>query len=90
MGRYIARRLAQGGAVIFGVTIFVFIITRVIGDPVKFMLPLSATEEDREERREALGLNDPLYEQFWRFLEGRRQWRLRREHLRARPRRSTS
>ena len=69
MGRYIARRLAQGGAVIFGVTIFVFIITRVIGDPVKFMLPLSATEEDREERREALGLNDPLYEQFWRFLK---------------------
>ena len=69
MGRYIARRLAQGGAVIFGVTIFVFIITRVIGDPVKFMLPLSATEEDREERREALGLNDPLYEQFWRFVK---------------------
>ncbi len=69
MGRYIARRLAQGGFVIFGVTVFVFIITRVIGDPVKFMLPLSATEQDRQERREALGLNDPLYEQFWRFLK---------------------
>ena len=49
MGRYIARRFAQGGAVIFGVTIFVFIITRVIGDPVKFMLPLSATEQDRQD-----------------------------------------
>src|SRR4029079_9158492 len=69
VGRYLPRRLAQGGRVIFGVTVFVFIITRVIGDPVKFMLPLSATEQDREERREALGLNDPLYQQFWHFLK---------------------
>jgi peptide/nickel transport system permease protein len=69
MGRYIARRLAQGGLVIFGVTVFVFIITRVIGDPVKFMLPLSATPQEREDRRQAMGLNDPLYEQFWRFLK---------------------
>ena len=68
MGRYIARRLAQGGLVIFGVTIFVFIITRVIGDPVKFMLPLSATEEQREARREAMGLNEPLLVQFRKFL----------------------
>ena len=48
MGRYIARRLAQGLVVIFGVTVFVFVVTRLIGDPVKFMLPLSATEEQRE------------------------------------------
>jgi peptide/nickel transport system permease protein len=68
MGRYIARRLVQGFVVIFGVTVFVFVITRIIGDPVKFMLPLSASEEDRQERREALGLNKPLLEQFWDFL----------------------
>lgn len=68
MGRYIARRLLQGFIVVFGVTVFVFVVTRVIGDPVKFMLPLSATEEEREARRQAMGLNDPLYEQFWRFL----------------------
>ena len=68
MGRYIARRFVQGFVVIFGVTVFVFVITRIIGDPVKFMLPLSASEEDRQERREALGLNKPLLEQFWDFL----------------------
>lgn len=68
MGRYIIRRLLQGLVVIFGVTVFVFIITRVIGDPVKFMLPLSATPEEREARREAMGLNDPLIVQFWHFL----------------------
>jgi peptide/nickel transport system permease protein len=54
--------------VIFGVTVFVFIITRVIGDPVKFMLPLSATEEEREARREAMGLNEPILQQFKTFL----------------------
>lgn len=68
MGRYIARRLAQGVVVIFGVTVFVFVITRKVGDPVKFMLPLSATPEERAARREALGLNDPILVQFWRFL----------------------
>jgi peptide/nickel transport system permease protein len=68
MGRYLARRLVQGAIVIFGVTVFVFIITRVIGDPVKFMLPLSATEEERDARREAMGLNEPILQQFKSFL----------------------
>lgn len=68
MGRYIARRLAQGLVVILGVTIFVFVITRMVGDPVKFMLPLSATEEERAARRAALGLDEPLAVQFVTFL----------------------
>jgi peptide/nickel transport system permease protein len=68
MGRFIARRLAQGLLIIFGVTVFVFVVTRIVGDPVKFMLPLSATEEEREATREALRLNEPLLVQFWHFL----------------------
>lgn len=68
MGRYIVRRLMQGVLVIFGVTVFVFVITRLVGDPVKFMLPLSATEEERAARRAALGLDDPILAQFVRFL----------------------
>ncbi len=68
MGRYLVRRLLQGLVVIFGVTIFVFVITRMVGDPVKFMLPLSATPEERAARRASLGLNDPLITQFVRFL----------------------
>src|SRR5688572_4015499 len=68
MARYIARRLIQGVVVILGVTVFVFVITRMVGDPVKFMLPLSATEEERDARRESLGLNDPIPEQFVEFM----------------------
>jgi peptide/nickel transport system permease protein len=69
MGRYIARRLGQGLVVIFGVTVFVFVITRMIGDPVKFMLPLSATEEQRAARSAELGLDDSIPTQFLRFLK---------------------
>ena len=62
------RRLVQGLVVIFGVTVFVFVITRLVGDPVKFMLPLSATEEQRAARRASMGLDDPILTQFIRYL----------------------
>lgn len=68
MGRYIARRLIEGLVVIFGVTVFVFVITRLIGDPVKFMLPLSATEQQRAQRRAALGLDKSIPTQFIHFM----------------------
>lgn len=68
MGRYIARRLIEGLVVILGVTVFVFIITRLVGDPVKFMLPLSATPEQRAERRAALGLDRSIPTQFVNFI----------------------
>jgi peptide/nickel transport system permease protein len=68
MGRYIARRLLQGVVIIFGVTIFVFVVTRLVGDPVKFMLPLSATEKERASLRHSLGLDHSIVRQFADFL----------------------
>lgn len=68
MTRYLLKRIPQGFVVIFGVTVFVFVVTRVIGDPVKFMLPLSATEQQRADTRRALGLDRSLLAQFWTFL----------------------
>lgn len=68
MGRYIARRLVQGLAVILGVTVFVFVFTRMVGDPVKFMLPLSATDDQRDAARAALGLDRSIPRQFVDFL----------------------
>jgi peptide/nickel transport system permease protein len=68
MGRYIARRLLQGVLVIFGVTVFVFVVTRLVGDPVKFMLPLSASEEQRAALRSSLGLDRSIIVQFGDFV----------------------
>lgn len=67
MGAYLIRRLFYSVAVIVGVSLVVFVITHTLGDPVKMMLPLEATQEQYEQAREILGFNDPLYVQFWRF-----------------------
>ena len=45
MGRYILKRIWHGAIVILGVTVIVFVVTRMVGDPVKVMLPLEATQE---------------------------------------------
>lgn len=64
MGRFIVRRLVQGLIVIFFLTVVVFVVTRMIGDPVDVMLPLEATPELREEFRHSLGLDRPIPTQF--------------------------
>lgn len=68
MGRYLARRLGQGLIVVFFVTVVVFVATRLIGDPVNFILPLSASEEQREALRAQLGFDRPILVQFVDFL----------------------
>ena len=68
MGRYILRRLLHGIIVIFGVTIIVFVVTRMVGDPVKVMLPLEATLEQRAAFEKQLGLDRPIMVQFVEFM----------------------
>jgi peptide/nickel transport system permease protein len=68
MGRYLLRRLWHGVIVIFGVTVLVFVVTRMIGDPVKVMLPLEATLEQRAAFEKQLGLDRPIPIQFLDFV----------------------
>ncbi len=68
MGRYILRRFWHGAIVIFGVTITVFVVTRLVGDPVKVMLPLEATLEQRAAFEKRLGLDRPIAVQFVEFM----------------------
>ena len=67
MGRYLAARLAQGAFVILGVSVLVFVVTRLIGDPVNFILPLSASQEQRDELRASLGFDQSIFTQFGSF-----------------------
>lgn len=48
----------------------VFVVTHALGDPARLMLPLEATEEEVDAFRHAMGFDDPLYEQFFRFAKG--------------------
>jgi peptide/nickel transport system permease protein len=68
MGRFVVRRITQGLLVVIGVTIMVFIFTRMVGDPAKTMLPLSASPEERAAFRHELGLDRPLTEQFADYI----------------------
>lgn len=67
MGIFIIRRIAQGFLVVLGVTLVVFVATRLVGDPVKVMLPLSATDDQRLAFEQQLGLDRPIAEQFVEF-----------------------
>jgi len=68
VGRYLSQRLFQGIVVVVGVTVLVFVVTRLIGDPVNFILPLSASEEQRAELRQSLGFDRPIISQFVTFV----------------------
>lgn len=67
MVSFLARRLTQGLLVLLGVTIIVFVATRLVGDPIRLMLPLDASEEQRTALRSILGLDQPLVSQFPAF-----------------------
>ena len=76
MGRFIARRVVQAIPTLFGVLVLTFLLTRLSpADPVSLMLggQYDVTAEDREQLRQALGLNDPLPVQFavwlWKVVQ---------------------
>jgi peptide/nickel transport system permease protein len=69
MGTYLAQRAVWGLVVLFGVSIVVFVIVRVIpGDPVRLMYPEGMTEATLQQARVELGLDQPLYVQYFVFI----------------------
>ncbi len=70
MLRYLTKRLGHTIIVMIGVTLAVFLITRMTGDPVRLMAPLDASEADIELLRTQLGFNRPLYTQFAEYIKG--------------------
>jgi peptide/nickel transport system permease protein len=68
MGRFAVRRIVQGFLVIFGVTVMVFVFTRMVGDPVKVMLPLEASPQERAAFKHQLGLDRSVPVQFASYV----------------------
>jgi len=68
--RYIARRLVQAIFVFLGISIFVFVLTHVIGDPVVLLVPFQATPAQITAMRHALGLDQPMWVQYAVFVRG--------------------
>jgi peptide/nickel transport system permease protein len=66
---YVLRRLWQSALTLWGVSLFVFVILRVLpGDPARMLLPDGAPESAVEDLNRHLGLREPLAVQYALFL----------------------
>ncbi len=68
MFAHLIRSLLQGILVILAVGLIAFSMFRFVGDPIASLAGQEATDADRAELAERLGLNDPFPIQFARFL----------------------
>jgi ABC-type dipeptide/oligopeptide/nickel transport system permease component len=68
--QFLLRRLLQSLVVIAGITVVVFLMVHLSGDPVRLLVPADASQEDIDRLREQMGYNDPLYVQYGRFVGG--------------------
>tara|TARA_Y100000590_G_scaffold321136_1_gene363578 strand:+ start:12855 stop:13838 length:984 start_codon:yes stop_codon:yes gene_type:complete len=68
MLNYSLKRLLQSIIVMIVVAFVSFSLFNYVGDPVHNMVGQEASIEKRAEIREKLGLNDPVYTQFFRFV----------------------
>ena len=69
---FVIRRLMQAVVVVFIMSVIVFFGVNVIGDPVHMLVSPDADQADIQATIERLGLDRPIYEQYFRFLDGAR------------------
>lgn len=65
---FVIRRLLQSILVMLAVALIAFLMFRYVGDPVNQMVGIETSPEEREALRERLGLNDPIFVQFGRYV----------------------
>ena len=69
--RIIIKRLLGLVLVVLGVSVITFVISHLIpGDPARLIAGERATEEIVNHIRHTIGLDRPLYVQYWRYLSG--------------------
>jgi len=69
VGSYVANRIGQSIVNILFITILVFLLARATGDPADVFIDDSLPAEAVEAFRAKLGLDQPLYVQYWFFLK---------------------
>lgn len=68
LSRYLLTRLGQAAIVILGASVLVFMVAHLTGDPTYLMVDATAKPAEIEALRRAMGLDQPLYIQYWRFI----------------------
>ena len=70
MLQFILRRALHSLIALVGLLIAVFVLTRLTGDPAALYLPEEASAEQRAAYAVQMGYSDPIYMQFFRYVEG--------------------
>jgi peptide/nickel transport system permease protein len=70
MAVWLVRRLLLTAASVWVMTLLVFAGIAIIGNPVDVFIPPDASALDRDQLIADLGLDQPLYVQYWYFLSG--------------------
>src|SRR5215468_2056156 len=69
MRHYIVRRCGYSLLSLFLLSLTIFLFARVTGDPTSLLLEPGASQQDIENLRHQLGLDQPLWVQYWHFVE---------------------
>lgn len=69
MFAFLVHRLIQAILVMLIISVIAFSIQDNLGDPLREMVGQSVSEAERQALREKMGLNDPFFVQYWRFLK---------------------
>src|SRR5690349_10728894 len=85
MMAFLARRLAQAAATLVIVSILVFLGVFAIGNPVYVLIDPTSPPDVIEQTIRNLGLDRPLYEQYWRFVVAALQGDFGTSYVHAQP-----
>ena len=82
---FVVRRLFQAVLVMLTVALIAFALFNFVGDPINNMVGQDTSLADRERLRQELGLNDPFFVQFARFVGHAAQGNFGLSYQQARP-----
>ena len=67
---FVVRRVLQSVVVLFVMSLIVFSMINLVGDPVDMLVNPESLPDEIERVRRDFGLDQPAYVQYWKFLNG--------------------
>ena len=85
MFAFILRRTIQSIVVLFVMSLLVFCMINLVGDPVDMLVNPESLPDEIERVRRDFGLDQPVYIQYWQFLKGALSGDLGKSYVFGRP-----
>ena len=85
MFAFILRRTIQSVVVLFVMSLLVFCMINLVGDPVDMLVNPESLPDEIERVRRDFGLDQPVYIQYWQFLKGALSGDLGKSYVFGRP-----